>query len=236
MSSVYVLKKNASMNMTPGGASSVQLNVGGEGKKIDYSEMSPAAAKWGKRARYAAAIPAAWSALSTLAGDGREDLFTSLGQAGLSASATHNIARGALEPAAARFGERRNFKNNPTHYNEKGEYIGPPPPLPTPPPPQNSSGTTPIALPQGNSELTNYTTSEPSEPIEMIQKPDGSFGYPSTDDMNQEAVNQSNLLLNNPVMPPSLDVSNQNNDDAFETSMNFMDQNRKNMNNSNYGQ
>lgn len=234
MSSVYVLKKNASLNMTPGGASSVQLNVGGEGKKPNYSEMSPAAAKWGKRARYAAAIPAAWSALSTLAGDGREDLFTTLGQAGLSASATHNIARGALEPAAARFGERRNFKNNPTHYNEKGEYIGPPS--------ENNSGTmnaefteeeiSPTQLPE-NASGTNIASPEVNQPIEMIQNPEGVWSIPSTNAMNQEAVNQRNLLLNNPVMPPPQGTAKQNNDDAFQTSMNFMDQNRKNMNNSN---
>lgn len=216
------------MNVTPSGAPSLQVNLGGEGKKINYSDMSPAAANWGRGARYAAAIPAAWSALSTLAGDGREDLFTTLGQAGLSASATHNIARSALEPAAARFGERRNFKNNPSHYKD-GKYVGPPSPLPTPPPPQNSSGTTPIALPQGNSELTNYT----SQPIKMIEKPDGSFGYPSTDNMNQEAVKQSSLLQNNPVLPPPKGATNQNNEDPFQTSMNVMDQSRRNMNNSN---
>lgn len=191
------------MNMTPGGPSSVQLNVGGEGKKIDYSKLSPSAANWGRGARYAAAIPAAWSALSTLAGDGREDLFTTLGQAGLSASATHNIARGALEPAAARFGERRNLKNNPTHYNEKGEYIGPPS--------QNNSGTmnaefteeeiSPTQLPENTSG--NIASPEGKPPIEMIENPDGSFRYPPTGDMHQAAFeeSQNNSLTTDPVYP-----------------------------------
>lgn len=241
MSSVYVLRKNASLNMSPNAPPSVQLNVGGEGKKINYSEMSPAAAKWGRRARYAAAVPAAWSALSTLAGDGREDLFTTLGQAGLSASATHNIARGALEPAAARFAERRNFKNNPSHYKD-GKYVGPPS--------ENSSGTINAEFteedisPTQLGQLPENTTGtiiaspegKPQPPIEMIQKPDGSFGYSSTDNMHEEAVNQNSLLQNNPVLPPPEGATNQNNEDPFQTSMNFMDQSRRNMNNSNYGQ
>lgn len=192
------------MNMTPGGPSSVQLNVGGEGKKIDYSKLSPSAANWGRGARYAAAIPAAWSALSTLAGDGREDLFTTLGQAGLSASATHNIARGALEPAAARFGERRNLKNNPTHYNEKGEYIGPPS--------QNNSGTmnaefteeeiSPTQLPE-NASGTNIASPEGKPPIEMVQNPEGVWSVPPTGAMHQAAVEESqkNSLTTDPVYP-----------------------------------
>lgn len=230
------------MNMTPGSAPSLQVNLGGEGKKIDYSKLSPAAAKWGRGARYAAAIPAAWSALSTLAGDGREDLFTTLGQAGLSASATHNIARGALEPAAARFGERRNFKNNPSHYNEKGEYIGPPS--------ENNSGAmnaefteeeiSPTQLPE-NATNTSIASNVGKEPIELKLLADGTYGYPpknTTDAMNREAVNQSqnNSLKTDPVMPPSQGAANANDEDPFQTSMNFMEQNRKNMNNNNYGQ
>jgi len=221
------------MNVAPNAPPSLQLNVGGEGKKINYSDMSPAAAKWGRGARYAAAIPAAWSALSTLAGDGREDLFTTLGQAGLSASATHNIARGVLEPAAARFGERRNLKNNPTHYNEKGEYIGPQGGPMDAEFTEEEISPTQLSENASNTSIASPEAKPVKPPIEMIEKPDGSFGYPSTDAMNQEAVNQSNLLLNNPVLPPPQGAPNQTNDDPFQTSIDYMNQNRNNMNNSN---
>lgn len=199
MSNVYVLRKNVSQNIPSSGG--LQVNVGGNGKKLDYSEMSPAAAKWGQYARYASAVPAAWTALSSLANNSQNDLFSSMGSAGLGASATYGLANSALEPAAAKFGERRNLKNNPTHYNENGEYIGPPEDSGPIDAEFTEEEISPTQLPENASG--NIASPEGKQAIEMTRGTDGIYRNPSTDAMNQEAVkqSQSNSLAIDPVYP-----------------------------------
>ena len=210
MSNVYILRKNTSMQFASG-TSGPQVNIGGNNKKLDYSTMSPNAQKWGNRAKNLAYVPAAWSALSSLANDNRGDLFSSMGSAGLSAAASHNVASGAMEPFGARQGEKSNQRKNPTHYDKDGNYIGPPQA------PQNNSGTiapsTTIASPTPLITNSTQTTLPGFTPQSQVTVPDTSGT--NTAAMNSMAYD----LMGNPILPNDDNNKNLNPMDAANQSL-----------------